>query len=148
METLREKLLRLMNKSQHSNVETPTPSYEDIFGEKEYTEDEKRYGVMRQGYSGQQKFDALLNIFDPLYVGKIKKLDKFLRSSRRKGPFKTMDEADQGRQFLKSINETTRNMLKMKAENKYLDDVIEEAVEQVGLKNKAVVEQLLKKLKN
>ena len=39
-------------------------------------------------------------------------------------------------------------MLKMKAENKYLDDVIEEAVEQVGLKNKAVVEQLLKKLKN
>ena len=159
METLREKLaklgreslLKLISKRQHSNVETPTPSYEDIFGEKEYTEDEKRYGVIRQGYSDKQKMDFIRNIYDPtdiFAIGKIKKLDKFLRSARGKGPFKTMDEADQGRQFLRGMNETSRKIRKMKAENQYIDDVIEEAVEKVGLKNRAIVEQLLKKIKN
>jgi predicted nuclease with TOPRIM domain len=148
METLRERLLRFMTKRQNSNVETPTSSIEDIFGRKEHTEDELKYGVMRQGYSGKQRFDALLDIYDPLVVGKIKKLDKFIKSSLKRGPKTTTETAEQGKQFLRQLNEMQRRIRKMKAENKYLEDMKEEALEQVGLKNRAIVEQLLKKLKN
>ena len=148
MENIIERIKNAISKYQNSNVETYQPSLEEILGvnKSQPTEDELRYGSMRQGYTNEQIMEAILSVYDPTGVaGRIKNISKIIKSNRRVGPKRTLDPATDTGKTLREINKVDKTLKTDKISNQKLRQDIFDAAEELSDENAAnIVQELLK----
>ena len=148
IEVIIERIKNAISKYRNSNVETYQPSFEEVLFRNFHqpTEDELRYGSIRQGYTKEQIMEALSSVYDPTGIaGRIKNISKIIKSNRRVGPKRTLDPATDTGQTLREINKVDKTLKTDKISNQKLRQDIFDAADELTPENAAkIVQELLK----